>query len=193
LPIKDVSETRLIFSFRKRIERKTQLPPILAATEQQYNNTPTQQHNNTPTNTINMEVPNETKTPDFEVVGLHHNTEGRACCIHSHCGKHVQENDVLRLVHFVAQIREHADPEDAIKLVKIVHGTETCTVGFVPRSFARLKKMKDRIGDFCVVVQLYDKSDNIYERRLLEKNYGMASCMFVNNTTGSNLFVPRQE
>jgi hypothetical protein len=133
-----------------------------------------------------MNLDADDKVPQFEVVGLHHNTKGCRCCIHSHCGKHLRPNDILCLVYFVAQIRNDAEPEDAIKLVKIVDGTEACTVGFIPRSFAKMQQIRSRIGECCIVVELYDESTNAYERRLSEKNYGMASCMFVND-------VPRQE
>jgi hypothetical protein len=68
----------------------------------------------------------------FEIVGLHHNSQGRSCTMHSHCGKHVLEGDILQLVRVVIQIRDDKEPEEAISLVKIIDGTEGCVVAFVP-------------------------------------------------------------
>lgn len=123
--------------------------------------------------------------PEFEIVGLHCNSEGRSCTAHDICGKYVNTNDVLRLVSFIATVRDK-DPEEAIKLVKIVDGTETCTVGFVPRSFARLDRIKRKVGQMCQVLEIYDASENKYKRQLSTKNYGVASCIFLDD-------VPRQE
>jgi hypothetical protein len=120
-----------------------------------------------------------TRLPEFEMVGLHHNSQGRCCTMHSHCGKHVEEGDVLRLVHVVVPLGPDEPPEDAIKLVKIVDGTEGCMVGFVPRAFARLDRVKSKIGSYCFVVEMYDISTNKYKRRLSHRNYGVASCLFL--------------
>jgi hypothetical protein len=133
-----------------------------------------------------MNLNDNNTRPEFEIIGLHHNTEGRRCTLHTHCGMHVYNNDVLRLVFYVAQVRPDKAPEDAIKLVKIEDGIETCTVGFVPRSFAKMKKLRDRIGKCCMVLELYSTSDNHYKQKLSEKNFGMASCIFIDD-------VPRQE
>jgi hypothetical protein len=108
--------------------------------------------------------------PEFEIIGLHHCTEGRSCTIHPVCGLEVNNNDVLRLVPFVAQIWGSA-PEEAIKLVKIVDGTETCTVGFVPRPFAKMNRIRSRVGSFCQVLEVYDRSENKYKQRLSEKTF----------------------
>ena len=126
-----------------------------------------------------------TQKPEFEIVGLHHNGTGRSCCQHSHCGMHVVVGDVLRLVHVVVSIGETNEPEEAIKLVKILDGTECCTVAFVPRAFARLERISQMIGEFCVVLELYDNS-NKYKQLLSKKNYGVASCLFLHD-------VPRDE
>ena len=44
--------------------------------------------------------------------------------------------DVLRLIHVVITTSDLKEPEDAIKLVNIVNGTESCTVAYIPRAFA---------------------------------------------------------
>jgi hypothetical protein len=103
-----------------------------------------------------------TRQPEFEMVGLHHNSQGRCCSMHSHCGKHVEEGDVLRLVKIVVQLGPDEPPEEAIKLVKIVDGTKGCNVGFIPRAFARLDRVKSKIGSYCFVLEMYDISTNKY-------------------------------
>jgi hypothetical protein len=123
--------------------------------------------------------------PEFEIVGLHLNSEGRSCTMHSHCGMHVQVGDVLRLVHHVVTIRANGQPEDAFKLVKIVDGTETCTVGFLPRAYINLPRITSRVADFCTVLEVYDHS-NKFKQLLSKKNHGIASCMFLHD-------VPRHE
>ena len=128
---------------------------------------------------------NNNKKPEFEIVGLHQKGSGRFCCMHSHCGMHVAVGDVLRLVHVVVTTSDLKEPEDAIKLVKIVDGTESCTVAFIPRAFARLERISTKIGSFCVVLELYDNS-NKYKQLLSKKNYGVASCLFLDD-------VPRHE
>ena len=131
------------------------------------------------------DVINETTTqllqtiPEFEIVGLHHNSQGRCCTMHSHCGMHVLEGDVLRLVRCITQINEDTAPEEAIRMVKIIDGVEACTVGFIPRAYARMEKIKKKIGSFCFVLELYDVSSNKYKRRLSKRNYGVASCLFI--------------
>lgn len=83
-------------------------------------------------------------------------------------------------------IQVNDDAEEAIKLVKIDGGSETCTVGFIPRAFGRLERIKRMVGQFCTVVEVYQESENVFKNRLAEKNYGMASCMFLDD-------VPRLE
>ena len=70
--------------------------------------------------------------PDLEIVGLNSSTNDRSCCQHKTCGEHVVVNDVLRLVNCVVTINGRA--EEAVKLVKIADGSDTCTVAFVPRA-----------------------------------------------------------
>jgi hypothetical protein len=126
-------------------------------------------------------IPLEVKVPEFEIVGLHHNSNGRSCCQHTTCGMSVVVGDVLRLVHVVLQIREGSPPEDAIKMIKIMDGVEGCCVGFVPRPYAKLQRIRDKIGTFCIVTELYDNSINIFKRRMSHRNYGVAACIFLND------------
>jgi hypothetical protein len=114
---------------------------------------------------------------ELEIVGLHSATNGRSCCQHATCGYHVACGDILRLVKTVVTV--NGITEEAIKLVKVADGTESCTVAFVPRLFASLPKTLDRVGKFCQVVELYDTSDNTHKRRLSKQNYGMASVVYL--------------
>jgi hypothetical protein len=119
-----------------------------------------------------MSVINTTTTrlqqtiPEFEIVGLHHNSQGRSCTMHTHCGKHVLEGDVVRLVRVVLRVNEMKEPEEAIKLVKIIDGTEGCTVAFVPRAFAHMESIKAKVGSYAFVQECYDVSTNKYKRHL---------------------------
>jgi hypothetical protein len=65
---------------------------------------------------------NDSNQPDFEIVGHQNNDCGRTCNMHTHCGMHVEVN---------VSVREDNEPEEAITMVKVVDGTDTCTVGFV--------------------------------------------------------------
>jgi hypothetical protein len=121
-------------------------------------------------------APNNNK-PLFEVIGLHHGTEGRSCLDHIVCGLAIEPFDTLCLVPFLATIDGHP-PEDAIKLVKVVDGKHTCTVGFIPRAYCKQQFIQDKINKYCKVLELYDNS-NKYKQRLSQKNYGMASCFLL--------------
>ena len=114
---------------------------------------------------------------DLEIVGLGAATNGRSCCIHSCCGDHVRVGNLLRLVKCVVTIG--GEVEEAIKCVLIVDGTDTCTVGFVPRSLSGHDKVQAQIGGFVQVLELYDESESNQKRRKSHTNKGMASCIFL--------------
>jgi hypothetical protein len=116
---------------------------------------------------------------DLEIVGLHSDTNDRSCCQHEKCGEHVVVGDILRLVKCIVTIDETA--EEAIKLVKIDGGAETCTVAFVPRAYAQLLTVKERINKFVQVVEIYKVSDNTHKRRMDKQNRGMASVSFLDD------------
>lgn len=117
---------------------------------------------------------------DFEIVGLHCGSNNRSCPVHEICGKSVKRDDVLRLVSRVVHIRGK-EPEEAICLVKIEGGTHTCTVGFIPRAFLKIPRIRNKIGRAAVVLELYSDSNNTFMRRLSNKNLGMASCRFIDD------------
>jgi hypothetical protein len=69
---------------------------------------------------------------DFNIVGLFSRSNGRFCCMHKTCGEHVCVGDVLRLVKTIIVIGTTS--EEAIKLAKIIDGTDACMVGFTLRA-----------------------------------------------------------
>lgn len=123
-------------------------------------------------------IPAPTEFADLEIVGLHVNTSGRYCSVHSCCGKTVVSGDCLRLVRSIVFI--NGKNEDAVKLVKICDGVETCTVAFVPKVWINLKKVKRNIGHFAVVKELYHESTSSFKREKSKRNCGMASVYFLN-------------
>ena len=66
-----------------------------------------------------------------------------------------------------------------ISPLKIIDGAEACTVGFIPRAYAKMENIRRKIGSFAFVLELYDISSNKYKRRLSKRNYGVASCLFI--------------
>jgi hypothetical protein len=114
---------------------------------------------------------------DFEIVGLFSSSNGRFCCSHKVCGQHVCVGDVLRLVKDIVDIGDHT--EEAIKLVKIIDGTDGCTVGFIPRVQSNLPKVVENINKFCIVHELYCSSNSVYKRKKGEKNQGMAGAILL--------------
>jgi hypothetical protein len=63
---------------------------------------------------------------------------------------------------------------ESIKVVAIRDGTETCTVGFLPRNVVKHCKEK-LLGRFAQIIELYDLSDNAYKRSKSKRNMGIAS------------------
>lgn len=64
--------------------------------------------------------------------------------------------------------------EDAIKFVRVRDGTETCTIGFLPRHIVKSRKHKF-VGKFAQIIELYDESENETMRRKSYRNKGIAS------------------
>ena len=119
---------------------------------------------------------------DIEIVGLKNSSNGRSCGVHAICGEDVGPGDVLRLVPCVIFVGD--TPENAVKAVKVVDGMDSCTVGFVPRAQAKLKKVRDHHNKFVTVKELYEDSGNSYKRSKDRSNYGMASVAFLDENDG---------
>ena len=100
---------------------------------------------------------------DLEIVGLSSPTSGRSCQIHEVCGEHLHPGDMCKLI--LCNVLIDSVPEESIKVVKVVHGTESCMVGFVPRSFQAMERIYSHIGNMIVVNEIYKDSDNLYKQR----------------------------
>jgi hypothetical protein len=94
---------------------------------------------------------------DGEIVGLRSSTNGCSCASHSVCGEHLRAGDLIRFRSVVVDV--DGGTESAIAAVRILDGTETCIVGFLPRSIVNRRR-----GDFpqkyAQIIELYDESDN---------------------------------
>jgi hypothetical protein len=64
--------------------------------------------------------------------------------------------------------------EEALELVKIDGGQETCTVAFTSRALVKDLNVMKHVGKFVQVIDLYKDSENQYKRQLSHRNYGMA-------------------
>lgn len=114
----------------------------------------------------------------IEICGLTETSNGRTCNMHECCGITVVVNDTLRLKRCLVEVNGFA--EEAIKLVKLSWGSETCTVGFLPRIYYNLPKVQQNINKNVQVVKLY-KEGNSYEKQKDRVNAGMATCVFIND------------
>ena len=79
----------------------------------------------------------------------------------------------MRLVKCVVTVAGHT--EEAVKLVKISDGTDSCTVAYLPRVSVNPLKVTKNLNKFAQVVEIYKDSDNSHKRRLAKQNHGMAS------------------
>ena len=110
---------------------------------------------------------------DLEIVGISSPTSGRSCLLHEVCGDHLKEGDVCRLVLITLSIRNVE--EEAIKVMKVVDGNDTCMVGFVSRSFTAMERVYSHAGRQIVIDEIYKTSANPYKQKLAKDNKGMAS------------------
>ena len=83
---------------------------------------------------------------DGEIVGLKGSSNGRACVQHACCGVSLQVDDLLRFKVGVV-IQEDGTAKTVVKAVLIRDGTETCTVGFLPRQIAVVQRKRDLITE----------------------------------------------
>ena len=111
---------------------------------------------------------------DGEILGLRGTTNGRSCEQHACCGAIVRPNDCVRFKAAVVPI-DGVD-QAGIKAVLILDGTELCTVGFLGKSIAALKKTSDKfVNKFAQVIELYDSSENAAKRAKSHNNLGVCS------------------
>ena len=116
---------------------------------------------------------------DGEIVGLKGTTNGRTCESHDCCGKYITADDLVRFKLTVVDI--DGTVEEAIKVVRVRDGTESCTVGFLPRNIVKSISSKEKfVGQFAQIIELYDQSDNEVMRRKSHRNQGVASFRLLN-------------
>ena len=103
---------------------------------------------------------------DGEILGLRGTTNGRSCEQHACCGAIVRPNDCVRFKAAVVPI-DGVD-QAGIKGVLILDGTELCTVGFLGKNIAALKKTSDKfVNKFAQVIELYDSSEIQIQEQML--------------------------
>ena len=100
-----------------------------------------------------------------EIVGIRECNRGRSCAVHECCGKALKVDSVVRIKACSIWISELNKEEDAIEVVLVSGGKDTCRVGFLPAFLiddARL--VHNRLAQ--VVSFLEDRT----EKKLLNKN-----------------------
>ena len=109
---------------------------------------------------------------DGEIVGLNASFNGCTCTSHAVCGSHICKDDLVTFR--LCSVSGSNGLEDAIAVVRIQDGMETCTVGFLPRQ--RICDAKNNIiGQFAQIIELYDDSESEVKRCKSYRNKGMAS------------------
>jgi len=109
---------------------------------------------------------------DGEIVGIRSSNNGRCCSTHSSCGEHIRIDDLVRFKLCVVDI--DGKLEEAIKVVRIRDGVESCTVGYLPRNVVESQKEK-YVDKFGQIIELYGQSESTMKRRKSNRNLGMAS------------------
>jgi hypothetical protein len=116
--------------------------------------------------------------PEFEIISLHWNREGRSCFMHSHCVIHAQDEDILLLLHHDVTIGESTEPEHSIVLRTVVNSTIISTAGLVLQSVACLEWIKENISGFCVVFEVHVTIYNP-KKWSMKPSYGIAFFLFL--------------
>jgi hypothetical protein len=137
-----------------------------------------------------MQVPNEVVavgggdiTSDLQFVGLYGTTNGRTCERHDCCGKYVTLGDLVRLKRTVVRVSRdgEARDEEAIAVVKIEDGFESCTIGFIARNQMTLPRVVASVNKLCILSEIYEASENKYLRGVSKRNLGMGGLDLVDN------------
>ena len=108
---------------------------------------------------------------DGEIVGLKGTSNGRSCVSHDCCGAHVNLDDLIWFRLSVADV--NGKIEEAIQVIRIQDGTESCTIGFLPRNIVKSGKEKF-IGKFAQIIELYEDSESKVKRQKSHRNKGVA-------------------
>jgi hypothetical protein len=119
---------------------------------------------------------------DGELVGLHYSDQGRSCNSHECCGKTLKAGELIRFkLCVVVRTDDEGDEvtEEAIKVARIMDGTETCVVGFLPKHCVVFSNRYDNV--FAQVLELYEEHENSAKRRKGNLKGGMASYRLIND------------
>jgi hypothetical protein len=119
---------------------------------------------------------------EYEIVGLHEESNGRSCERHRVCGEVVKIGDVLRMKQCVTEY--NGKIKEAIKFVSIVNGYECCTVGFLPQYLVARANAEGCQDRFVEVIKLYAVSVNSFDRRKSHNYRGMALCKVIPSIDG---------
>jgi hypothetical protein len=76
-------------------------------------------------------MPDEVR--DGDIVGLESSTNGRSFGSHEACGKHLCEGYLVRFRLVILEGAGDVQDTEAMKVIKIKDGTESCHVGFIQR------------------------------------------------------------
>lgn len=109
----------------------------------------------------------------LEIVGLKVESNGRQCHLHRCCGESLKVGDVVKLVKTTLLGPDDVQ-EEAIKAVKIVQGTEACTVGFIPRAVITHEVVENHVNKFGIVQVIFERSGNPYLLKRSETYCGAA-------------------
>ncbi len=112
----------------------------------------------------------------LEISGLKANTNGRSCRIHSVCGETVEVGNVLLLQPTIVLNKQGLN-EYAISAKLMIHGIESCSVGYICKEFHYFKQMFE--NKLCKVVELHYNSNNAEHRRRSDRNMGIATCVLL--------------
>jgi hypothetical protein len=92
------------------------------------------------------------------------------------CGQHLAIGDHI-CFRLVEQERD-GKTEEAIQAVCLLDGKETCNVGYLPCHIVHLQCDKFIEKD-AKIIELYENSDNPFKQRKSNKNFGIASFVFL--------------
>jgi hypothetical protein len=119
---------------------------------------------------------------DSEILGLRGTTNGRSCEQHACCGTIERPNDCVRFKASVVPI--DGFDQAWIKADLILDGTELCTVGFLGKNIAALKKTSDNlVKKLAQVIELYDCIENADKGAKSNNNLGVCSFRFLEPRT----------
>ena len=113
---------------------------------------------------------------DGEIVGLREKSNGRQCNLHACCGDNIRPGSIVTFK--LAMVLIHGKEEEGIKVVHVVDGKETCTVGFLPKHILE-KKRYHHLNKMAKIIICYQDSPDKDIRKRDYKNKGVASFTFI--------------